>query len=331
MIRLVLLRFLESYFRHRWLYLAPIVVMAIFAGVSFVRAKPAYISRGALYVTRTTLLATLTTATSDGSLWVTPADQTVAEFKELMQTDAFVRAIIQKTDLEPEMQKGSAVAERTFTNVRRAAWVQSLGNNLVMVGATHEQANFAQQMASALITTYHQWLINSDQQESRIAQQFFADQIQKYREDVSAARDALKAYLEQNPDPTRGDRPTNERIEIEQLQSAIDLAQKQLVSALDKEENARLNLSRAESDVKQKYYVVDAPNLPDTPENSKKQAAINSAIFVAVGFVLTLVGIVGGALLDTACRFPLDVRHGLNLPVLANIPELDSGKRKSKK
>jgi capsule polysaccharide export protein KpsE/RkpR len=209
--------------------------------------------------------------------------------------------------------------------------VQSLGNNLVMVGATHEQANFAQQMASALITTYHQWLINSDQQESRIAQQFFADQIQKYREDVSAARDALKAYLEQNPDPTRGDRPTNERIEIEQLQSAIDLAQKQLVSALDKEENARLNLSRAESDVKQKYYVVDAPNLPDTPENSKKQAAINSAIFVAVGFVLTLVGIVGGALLDTACRFPLDVRHGLNLPVLANIPELDSGKRKSKK
>ena len=31
MIRLVILRFLESYFRHRWLWLAPIVLLAIIA------------------------------------------------------------------------------------------------------------------------------------------------------------------------------------------------------------------------------------------------------------------------------------------------------------
>jgi capsular polysaccharide biosynthesis protein len=331
MIRLVILRFLESYFRHRWLWLAPIVLLAIFAGINFVRAKPIYISRGAMYVQRHSLLATLTTATNDGSLWITPADQTVAEFKELMQTDAFVRAMIQKTDLEPEMAKGSAVVERVYADVRRAVWVQSLGNNLVMIGATHEKAELAQQLAAALIATYQQWRINSDQQESATAQQFFDGLIQKYQDDLTTARNALKTYLDQHPDPARGDRPSIEKMDIERLQGAIDLSLKQLGSALDKEENARLNMSRAESDVKQKYYVIDAPNFPEEPENSKKQAATNSAIFVVIGVVLSVGGVVGGALLDRALRFPVDVRHILNLPVLASIPEPKIERAKKKK
>jgi len=331
MIRLVLLRFLESYFRHRFLYLLPILLMIVFAGVNYMRAKPIYISRGAMYVQRNSLLATLTTATNDGSLWVTPADQTVSEFKELMQTDAFVRAIIQKTDLEAEMTKGSTAIERVYVDVRTAVWTQSLGNNLVMIGATHEKAPLAQQLASALIATYQQWRINSDRQESETAQEFFAGLIQKYQEDLNKARDVLKAYIEQHPDPVRGERPSSEKMELERLQGAIDTALKQLGSALDKEENARLNMARAESDVKQKYYIIDSPNFPEDPENSKKQAAINSAIFVVVGVVLALVGVVIGALLDRALRFPVDVRHMVHLPVLASIPEPKLERTKKKK
>ncbi len=331
MVRLVLLRFLESYFRHRFLYLVPILLMAAFAGVNYMRAKPIYISRGAMYVQRNSLLATLTTATNDGSLWVTPADQTVSEFKELMQTDAFVRAIIQKTDLEAEMAKGSTATERAYTDVRSAVWVQSLGNNLVMVGATHEKAPLSQQLAAALIATYQQWRINSDRQESVTAEEFFSMMIQKYQEDVGKARDALKTYIEQHPDQVRGDRPSSEKMDIERLQGAIDTSLKQLGSALDKEENARLNSARAESDVKQKYYIIDSPNFPEDPENSKKQSATNSAIFVVVGVVLALIGAVVGALLDTAFRFPIDVRHGLDLPVLASIPEPKPERAKKKK
>ena len=36
---------------------------------------------------------------------------------------------------------------------------------------------------------------------------------------------------------------------------------------------------------------------------------------------MSVLGIVGGLILDRSFRFPIDVRHGLNLPVLAMIPE----------
>ena len=322
MLRLVIIRFLESYFRHRWLNLVPIVLMVAFAGVNYLNAKPVYISRGAFYVQRDTLLASLTSLQQDGFSWVTPADQTVDEVKELMQTDAFVRAVIQKTNLESEMSKGSASFEITYDRVRRAVWVQSLGKNLVMVGATDIDPVIAQQLSISLITMYQQWRINSDQQESVTAQQFFAGLIEKYNKDLDAANTTLRNYLDEHPDPVRGDRPSSEKMEIDRLQAVIDLSAKQLVNAIEKEEDTRLNMSKAESDVKQKYFVIDMPNLPDTPENSKKQALTNSLIFVIVGIVLCIVGIVGGALFDRTFRFPIDVRHGLNLPVLASVADL---------
>jgi hypothetical protein len=48
---------------------------------------------------------------------------------------------------------------------------------------------------------------------------------------------------------------------------------------------------------------------------------MNMAIFVAVGVILAIVAIVGGMLLDRSFRLPVDVEHGLGLPVLALIPE----------
>ncbi len=332
MLRLVLFRVLESYFRHRWLYFVPVLLMAAFAGLGYVRAKPVYISRGAFYVQKATLLASLTALSQEGFSWVTPAEQTVDEIKELMQTDAFVRAMIQKTNLEKEMEKGSAAAGLAFANVRRSVWSQTLGNNLVMVGASYGDAETAEQLSRALLEAYLLWRINSDQQESATAQQFFAGLVQKYQTDLNNARADLKTYLDQNPDPVRGERTSSEKIELDRLQGMIDLYSKQLVSAIEKEEDARLNMSKTESDVRQKYYTIDAPRLPTTTENSKRQAAINAAIYVVIGVVLAIVAIIVAALLDTALRFPVDVRHGLSLPVLASIPEPKPPKRaKAKK
>jgi len=321
MIRLVLFRFLEAYFRHWWMYFAPIILMAAFAGYGYVRAKPVYISRGAFYVQKATLLASLTALSQDGFSWVTPAEQTVDEIKELMQTDAFVRAMIQKSSLEKQLAKGPSATGQAFVEVRRSVWAQTLGNNLVQVGASSNDAETAEQLSTALLEVYLQWRINSDQQESATAQQFFTNLVKKYQDDLNNARAELKTYLDQNPDPVRGDRTSSEKIELDRLQGMIDLYSKQLVSAIEKEEDARLNMSKSESDVRQKYYVIDAPVFPSGPENSKRQAAINAAVYVAVGVVLAIVAVVVSALLDRALRFPVDVRHGLNLPVLASIPE----------
>ncbi|MDV7397508.1 Wzz/FepE/Etk N-terminal domain-containing protein, partial [Arthrospira platensis SPKY1] len=105
MLRLVTLRILESYFQHRWLYFLPLVLMIGLGAYYAFDAKPTYTAKGVLYVETQSYLASLTNVSGTGSdpaWWKTPAQVTNEEIGELLQTDAFVRAIIRQTDLETE-------------------------------------------------------------------------------------------------------------------------------------------------------------------------------------------------------------------------------------
>lgn len=319
MVRLVLLRLLESYFRHRWLYLLPIVMMMGVGGLVFSTATPSYMARSVIYVQKESLLSTLTSIRNDGFSWVTPADATRDEFNELLETDAFIRAILQQTDLEEEL--GEKKVDDVIDEMRDAIWVQTLGkNNLVMVGAAHENPTVTKQAVEATIDSYIQWKINGEREQSAAAQGFFAQQIEQHQKELEEAKEAMRLYLQDHPEPIRGDRPEVEQLEIAILQEAINLADKRFSSNLDKEQNAILVTTQAESDVRQTYLVIDAATLPDEPETGLRDALMNALIFVVVGVVLSVVGIIGGALLDSSFRFPLDIRHGLDLPVLAQVP-----------
>jgi capsular polysaccharide biosynthesis protein len=320
MVRLVLLRLSESYFRHRWLYLIPLVLMLTLAAYSFLTATPVYISRGVLYVSRESFLASLTSIQDIGFTWLTPAQITVDEFSELLQTDAFVRSIVLRTDLEDRMSRGPASVAETIAHAREALWVQTLGNNLALVGAADEWPQLTQQLVNAAIEAYIQWQIQSDREGSAAAQAFFAGLIKTYQSDLDLARQEMETYLIQNPLPLKGDRPESETLQIEQRQADMDLASSRLANALDKEEEARLALAQAESNARQTSLILDAPPLPTVSERSTKTELINSLVYLVVGVVLSVVGVVGGALLDRSVRFPIDVRHGLDLAVLASVP-----------
>lgn len=320
MVRLILLRLLETYFRHRWLYLLPIPLLLGVSIASSLLAKPAYTSRGSLWVQGQSLLATMTASIDSSGSWSTPAQGTVDEIGELLQTDSFVRAVVQQTDLEAEMNKGATVRGEVFDKVRKWVWAQTLGTNVVVVSAVHEDASIAQQLATATIEAYMTWRINNDRQESQVAQTFFSSLIEQYEKDVEQAHANQQAYLLEHPDPVKGERPSTEKLEIEKLQAATKDATDRLQKAEENEESSRLSLARAENDVRQKFLMVDRPIVPEQPELSIKRLAINMAIFGIVGVVLGVMGLAGGALLDQSYHFPLDAQYGLSLPVLATLP-----------
>ena len=330
MIRLVLLRISESYFRHRFLYLLPLALMTAVAALAFLTAKTSYISLGVLYVRKDSLLTSLTRLQDGGFGWVTPARATIVEFEELLKTDAFRRAIILKTDLEPQLVNGPIAVGETIAEVRDAVWVQTLGDNLVMVGAAHAQPAIAQQLVQATLDSFIQWKINVDQEESVSAEGFFDSLVVVYESDLDVARDRLRLYLEAHPEPLRGDRPEIEQMEIDRMQAEINLAEKQLSNALERRENASLAKAQAEGAVRQSYLVIDAPRLPSQPASSRRDALVNAIIFVVVGVVLSTIGVLGGALLDRSHRFPVDVRHTLDLPVLALVPNGTERKKRKR-
>jgi capsular polysaccharide biosynthesis protein len=322
MIRLLLLRFLESYFRHRWLYLLPTVVMIGLAAYTLKNLKPEYIANGVVFVKKESYLATLTSVRStDATWWTTPAQATNGEINELLRTDAFIRAVIHKTDLEERMGQGSFFVSTTIEDTRKNIWVTVLGDNQVQINASHETPQIAYQLANAVIDAYIQWQVSGQRTESEAAEAFFAEQIKIYEAALEKARQDMRSYLEAHPEPVRGSRPSIENLDISRLQSSIDQAAARYASALDKEENARLSMAQIESDARQSYVMIDAPRLPEKPERSLKQLAIKMATFLAVGMLLTFGAIIGGVLIDRSFRFPIDIYNGIHLPVLAIVPD----------
>jgi hypothetical protein len=195
-----------------------------------------------------------------------------------------------------------------------------------------EQSATAEQMAKALVEAYVQWKINADQQESSSAQTFFENLSQNYQVDLETTQQNLQAYLDDHPDPERGDRPTAEKMQIDQLQAAVNDANKRLADSLDKLNSAKLAQAQAESKARQAYQVVDVPHLMPNVGVSKTKMVMNLAIMGVVGLILGLIGAGVAALLDSTYRFPIDVQNGLNLPALAVVPDVaGAGKAKAPK
>lgn len=320
MVRIVLLRLLESYFRRPLLNLVPLVVALVVGGIFVAVSKPKYVANGSLFVEKESLLASLTSSQSAGSAWISPAQATTNELTELLATNAFVRSAIQKTDLEAEMSGGPQAIEEAFSTFRKAIDIQVRGEKLVAISAASTNPNLAQQYVLATMDAYVLWKINSDYQESVVAQSFFEQQIEPYGKELEKARQQLVNYLNAHRVPVIGDRPPDETIMIDQLQAAVTRAEERYTTAKNNEESARLALAKSESVTRQTYLVIDQPEIPRMPEVSTKGMVVDVLIFVAVGLVLSVLIISGGALLDHSLRFPIDVRHTLSLPVLAMVP-----------
>ena len=331
MIRLFLLRFFETYFRHRWLHLIPVVLLIAASVFYFMTLKPKYVAKGVLYVNNTPLLTSLTNIPSSSSdWWITPAQATTNELNELNQTDAFIRAVIKDTNLEVYMQEGQYTVSETIQAVRRSFVVYPYGNNEVMIGASFEDAEIAHQLVNSIINSYVSWQINTRRMDSQVAKGFFNDLLVTYEEELNAARQRLRDFYLEHSEPINRERPASEKLEIDRLEAEVNLAASRYRSALDNEENAKLALAQIESEVHQTYVLLDAPLMPDRPELSKRAIAMQAAIFLSAGILLSIMGVGGSLVLDRSIRFPVDVEKHFSLPVLSVIPDFSLGRKPSK-
>ncbi len=331
MFRLVLLRILESYFQHRWLYMIPVVLMTAMSGVYLTLKEPAYIAKGIVYVQKESLLAQLTSVRDVGFSYNTPAQETATELSDLMQTDAFIRAIIQKTELEEKMTEAPSVVNDTIDEVRGDVWASPLGNNQILIGASYDNPLVAFQLVSATIDNFKQWKINSDRIESETALIFFEGLLATYKIDLESTRQDLEDYLQNNPEPPRGDRPELEILQIDRLKSELQQANSRFAKAFDNVESARLALAQVDSNATQTYILIDNPIQPTEPESSLKTMAIEIVLFVVVGVMLSVIGIGGSALLDRSFRFPVDAHNLVKLSVLASIPDVTVPRKLSRR
>ena len=320
MFRVVALRLLEAFFRRPWRTILPIILFTILGVVYYVTKVPMYFTVGVMNVNEEIELGALTQINETGYAWVTPAEATMEQIGELMQTDSFVRAIISATPLENQMSGPIEEVGQLMEEVREGVWVESRGPNQLAIVASWDDAVTTHTLVESTVESYLLWHIRNGLLQTSAAEQFFTDTLSQYKSDLDETRKELEDYLLVHPEPLRGERPAIEKLQISSLQSNINLAEQRYVGALGKEENARVAAATTESVVRQRYQVVDEPRMPELPETSKKQAVITVLVFSVVGTLISILTVVGSAVLDRSFRFPVDVVHTLELPVLAAVP-----------
>ena len=228
------------------------------------------------------------------------------------------------------MGSGQVIVNDTIDEARKAIWVSAIGDNQILIGAIHKDPPVTLQLVNGVIQTFIQWKINGDRSDSEAAHIFFSDLIASYKADVDQARQDLYDYLIAHPAPIKGERPAVEQLEITRLQSGLSTVQARYTNALDKDENARLAAAQAQENVYQSYVVIDSPQLPTKPEMSLRKLILQNSLFILAGIILSFVAVAGGALLDRSFRFPIDVWHGVHLPVLGTVPAVSAVKMKKK-
>jgi capsular polysaccharide biosynthesis protein len=332
MTRIFLLRFFESYFRHRWLYLLPILLTTLAGTLYLYRLEPKYNSNGIMYVSNQTMLNSLSQVPNDNTnWWVTPAQATGNEINNLIQSNAFVRAIISGTDLEKYMNGNQEQIQAVIDVVRKSLWVTPIGNNHLYTSASFEDPQIAYQMVNSMVTSYVNWQINKEIMNSQVAKDFFEEQIHLHALELEGVRQQLRDYYDSHPAPLRGDRPISEQLEIERLQAEINMVAGRYDGARGKAENANLALQQVESDVRQTYLLLDAPLIPEKPDISRRKMASQLGIFTAVGILMSIIGVAGSTILDRTFRFPLDVQYRLNIPVIAVIPNVSDHEKMARR
>jgi capsular polysaccharide biosynthesis protein len=314
-------RFSELFFRHFWLNILPVIAMCL-AAVLFL-VEPIYVSHASIYVQDSTLLDKLIQIRIrdqpfEGVAVLTPAQIAANEFKELIQTDAFVFAVVAESNLRDKLNGSPDEVREVLKLYRESFSVAGEGDSLVTFQVKADQPELAYQLATATLNSYRSWKISKDVQDGQIAQSFFEEILVPYKEDVDRAQEAMRDFVAQYPEPAVGARPAEEEVELKRLQSEIDRAEERYRNVLDKAESARLALAQSQRDVDQVYKVVDKPVVPPTAEPLFQQALF-ALVFPVVGLLLTVVIVLGRSAADRTLLNRLDVAAEFELPVLAHV------------
>jgi uncharacterized protein involved in exopolysaccharide biosynthesis len=316
--RQVVLRLLDTFFRHFWLYLLPVVALGAVGVWAATSTQDSYQSFGTMRIETNALVGELTGIQSDpGFGWLTPAAATSEAFNALLRTETFVDDVASAARLEEAIENGTI----TTAEIRGSLAIYPDGARLVKVQASNRQPDVTYRLANAAMAAYIRAVVENEASDSRVAVEFLQQKLPDYRAAVAAAEKAFRTWLAEHPPPEDGsERPEDELVEVGRLQGAIDSRQLRLTEAQQNIEQAELAVEQSSAEVEQRLQVIDPPQEPTAPQPKMKKAVMTVAMALVVGCFLAVAGVVIGTILDRTIRFPGDVKERLGVRMLAVVP-----------
>jgi uncharacterized protein involved in exopolysaccharide biosynthesis len=331
-----MIRYLETFYRHRLLLLTP-VVLAVLFGVAIVLAQPpSYESAAKIWFDA----ASVDTV---GQPNATAADVETAVIKELLGTRSFTRKVGHRGGLAdylaqapdngsgllsrvgrilagPQWSTGpgssaNAVDDAVYQVLNRNVKVATDGPQIVAIAFSAPSAELAQATVKSLVDQFSDDILSVRLAQSQTIIDFFQQQVTAQAATLSAADARLADYVAKHPRPGAAD-PT-----LAGLERTSDLVRQrydQLQAELDQARLDQTSQSAAGAGLR----VIDPPTLAAGRAGFESSllhatiAALVAGLLIMLGCLLALTAA------DTSLRRPDDVRSGLGLRLVGAIPRL---------
>jgi hypothetical protein len=198
---------------------------------------------------------------------------------------------------------------------------------LLRVVATTDTPKLSATLAKATIDSFIDYTLQGDVSESRAAEEFFAKQLDRYRQELDEAQADLAEFAAAHPGGPQDERPLAEQVEVDRLRSIVEQAQAQYTTAQQKSDEARLATDKSMTDVSERLRIIDEPTVPTLPEPRLQAAVFTVMLFIVVGLLISFGAVVLATVMDRAVRFPDDVETVLGVPFLAAFPVASQSRR----
>jgi uncharacterized protein involved in exopolysaccharide biosynthesis len=310
--------YLATLRRYGWLILA-ILALVWGAGLAsaYVEYTTTFESEATIWVLRASP-ELLVTSPNDPSAPIlqTAASQQADLLEQLLQTQSFVRDVVQKTPLKAALD--AAPDERRFlANVGKSFQIETHGTNLLSVAYLSHDPKLGPEMVNAALVVRADRVAQASVTFTAAANTLYQQQLQVAETQALDAQRKLDDFDAENATPL-SDLQQHQR---DQLRLALDFAQVRLGDIRGRIDQAALAPAvLAVSGME--FQVVDQPRAETSPRGGTKPAAMTAAIAFAAGAMLAALLVLLGTILPSHATGPADVARLAPMKLIASVPRV---------
>jgi uncharacterized protein involved in exopolysaccharide biosynthesis len=335
-----MVRYLETFFRHRLLFLVPIGLILLVSGAVVVIQPAEYTATTRLWVDRPAL------GPDDSNPFVAPSAEQASSLLELTRTRYFTAKVahrgplaaalaaqpIQKSGLSWLKAKltGGATGARYPTPdevdataadiVSRNVAITAVGPQIVEISFAYGDPRIASGTAQAVVDQFLEETLASKKARSQVVADFYAGQLKGAQDALTQADSAVNQYLAQHPEMRSPTAVPDAR--LVQLQHTDQQARDVMSSFQNKIDQARLDVAALSAPGASGMRLMDAADVPAQAGVNKKLLVQALGAGLGLGLIVLVLGLLVLTLADTTLRRPEDVEQALGLRLAGAIPRL---------
>ncbi|MCI0438038.1 MAG: hypothetical protein L0177_02780 [Chloroflexi bacterium] len=350
-------QYLETLFRRRNLFLAPVIVIPLLALVVTFYTGRAYTLRAVVWVEQTQIVG------EGDSSRVAPNLVEARRINDRLRTESFTLKIMQRSGLVEAIEAGrwpqpSRLQEQMNSNallrpLARAlnmtppgslneALIQGLnmvsgsivavdvGDNLVVVSYTGQEPFLGQRLIEETLSLHQEEDRANRIRETEAGMDRLTRELQTQETNLAQAVERLNRFEEQFPPPPPGlVRPVEELRELQRLQQEVDLNQARYTSALNSLESLRLRSDAAIAYSDLSFRVIDSPTASGAGSASigPRRLVLMGMMGGILGTMITSVAVVLVTWRDKKIRTRANVENLMSPSIIIEMPEIPSSER----